>query len=83
MHAIVIPSPTPAEEPLDDATPEVKLAAALQVWGGDLIVSSGQLTEQHERAGEVDPWLLAGMRRAVARLQEALDAFKREKDANG
>ena len=46
--------------------------------GAELLASAGHATEQAWRDGGLQPWLLAGIKRSVASLNEALAAFEQE-----
>ena len=81
MTATLAPPPpitAVIEEPLDDCSPEVKLAAVLHVNGADLPASAGQVTEQMSRGDKVHCWLLAGVKRAISRLNEAVEAYEKD-----
>ncbi|HEY7550643.1 MAG TPA: hypothetical protein VH913_14145 [Hyphomicrobiaceae bacterium] len=76
-------APLPPEEPLDDSTPEERLGAALRVHGGDVLEYAGQLSIEQRRDGTISRSLWRDIKRAVARLNEAVTDFAREKPANG
>ena len=71
-------APATDAEPVDDSSPEDRLQAALRVHGGDLLEYAGQVTVEQRRDGTVSGWLWRDIKRAVARLNEALNTFERE-----
>ena len=85
MTAILVPCPiaTTTEAPLDDSSPELALAAALRVHAGDLLEFAGQVTVEQRGDGAISRWLWRDIKRAVARLNEAVATFENEKPANG